>query len=239
MEVTLLGTGDTIGTPRIGCACPVCREGQETGRHRLRTSFLIRNDGHAVLVDTSPDLRWQLLCSGSPHIDAVLWTHGHYDHFVGYNEFYRVQKLPPAYAAPPVLSYIREQLHFLPFEGNPRPVYTPFTLCGMTCTFVEVTHPPVYACGLIAETDRAKVVFTGDTNRDIPERSLALMRDADVLFCDALVPGSITIGKHMNYDDAAALAQTLAPREWRSVHMSHVMPWDLANAARDGETFRF
>jgi phosphoribosyl 1,2-cyclic phosphate phosphodiesterase len=239
MEITLLGTGDAIGTPKIGCTCPVCTDAERLGRERLRTSFLIRMGERHVLVDTSPDLRAQLLTRGSPRIDAVLWTHGHYDHFVGYNEFYRVQKLPPAYAAPPVLTYIREQLHFLRFVGHPRPVHTPFDLFGLSCTFFEVNHPPIYACGLVIEADGAKVVISGDTNALIPARSRDLMRDADLLFLDALVPGGVTIGKHMNYEDSRALAADLGAASFRCVHMSHLMGWDLPNTAHDGDVFRF
>ncbi len=106
MKVTLLGTGDAIGTPKIGCSCPRCTYARETGAMRLRTSLLLEHNGHHVLIDSSPDLRQQLLLQGSPKIDAVIWTHGHYDHFMGYGEFYRVQPLPPVYAAPPVLSVL-------------------------------------------------------------------------------------------------------------------------------------
>ena len=100
MKITLLGTGDAIGTPKVGCDCPQCTHAKNNGSMRLRTSLLVENAGKHILVDSSPDLRQQLLLNGSPHIDAVLWTHGHYDHFIGFGEFYRVQKIPPVFAAP-------------------------------------------------------------------------------------------------------------------------------------------
>ena len=93
MKFTLMGTGDAIGTPKVGCGCPQCMHARETGTGRLRTSILIEHEGRHILVDSSPDLRQQLLRHGSPHIDAVIWTHGHYDHFMGFGEFYRVQKI--------------------------------------------------------------------------------------------------------------------------------------------------
>ena len=100
MKITLLGTGDAIGTPKVGCNCPQCSHASKTGAMRLRTSLLVENEGKHILIDSSPDLRQQLLLHGSPHIDAVIWTHGHYDHFIGFGEFYRVQKIPPVFAAP-------------------------------------------------------------------------------------------------------------------------------------------
>ena len=170
MRITLLGTGDTIGTPKVGCSCATCEYARMTGQERLRTSVLLEVEGNHLLIDTSPDLRIQLLRAQSPHIDAVLWTHGHYDHFVGFNEFYRVQKFPPAFAAPPVMDYIRQQLHFLRFSGNHVPVYEPLDLCGVTITFVPVCHPPIYACGVIIEYEGVKFVHTGDTNKHIPQK---------------------------------------------------------------------
>lgn len=61
MKVTLLGTGDAIGTPKIGCNCPQCTDAYRTGEMRLRTSLLVENDDHSILIDTSPDLRFQLV----------------------------------------------------------------------------------------------------------------------------------------------------------------------------------
>ena len=143
MKVTLLGTGDAIGTPKIGCSCPRCTYARETGAMRLRTSLLLEHNGHHVLIDSSPDLRQQLLLQGSPKIDAVIWTHGHYDHFMGYGEFYRVQPLPPVYAAPPVLWYCGGIFGFLSFPRHPVEPFTPFSLFGMTVTLILVNHPPV------------------------------------------------------------------------------------------------
>ncbi len=239
VRLTLLGTGDAIGTPKVGCTCDTCTRARTDGRQRLRTSLLIEHEGRHLLIDTSPDLRMQLLCAGSPKIDAVIWTHGHYDHFVGYNEFYRVQSMPPVYAAPPVLAYCRPHLHFLRYEEHPVPACEPFDLFGLQITLFEVTHPPIYACGVVIEHDGAKIVHTGDTNPHIPAGSLAVMQDPDLLLADAIVPRDITIGKHMNYSDACALAGRLGAAEFRCVHMSHLIPWDCPHTGLDGEVFTF
>ena len=116
MKITLLGTGDAIGTPKVGCDCPQCTRAKATGTTRLRTSLLIENKGRHLLIDSSPDLRAPAPQAGSPHIDAVIWTHGHYDHFIGFGEFYRIQPIPPVFAAPQVLNYCSETFRFLSFE---------------------------------------------------------------------------------------------------------------------------
>lgn len=239
MKITLLGTGDAIGTPRINCDCAQCSYAKKTGKTRLRTSLLIENEGRHILVDSSPDLRQQLLRIDSPHIDAVIWTHGHYDHFIGFGEFYRVQKIPPVYAAPPVLEYCSDLFGFLSFEKNAVNPYSSIEIFGVTITPFMVTHPPAFTCGMLFETENTRVGFTSDTNRDIPQQSLDLLFDLDLLLLDAIVPSNITIQKHMNYLDACTLAQQLEPGDYRCVHMSHLMPWDLPHCGTDGETFEF
>ena len=239
MKLTLLGTGDAIGTPKVNCDCAQCSHAKTTGATRLRTSLLIENEGKHILIDSSPDLRQQLLRSGSPHIDAVIWTHGHYDHFIGFGEFYRVQHIPPVYAAPPVLSYCSEVFRFLSFDKYAVDPYSSFELFGVTITPFMVKHPPAFTCGMLFETENSRIGFTSDTNSDIPQRSLDLLTDLDLLLMDAIVPSSIRIQKHMNYLDACTLAQQLEPEDYRCIHLSHLMPWDLPHLGKDGETFEF
>ena len=239
MKITLLGTGDAIGTPKVGCDCPQCTHAKETGRMRLRTSLLIENAGKRILVDSSPDLRQQLLLYGSPHIDAVIWTHGHYDHFIGFGEFYRVQKIPPVFAAPPVLDYCADLFRFLTFEKVGIQPYEPFDIFGITITLFMVKHPPAFTCGVLFETDVSRIAFTSDTNVDIPQKSLDLLSNLDLLLVDAFVPAGIKIHKHMNYVDACNLARNLACKEYRCMHQSHLIPWDLPHLGNDGDTFEF
>ena len=239
MKITLLGTGDAIGTPKVGCSCPQCTHATTTGAMRLRTSLLIENEGRHLLIDSSPDLRQQLLRSGSPHIDAVIWTHGHYDHFMGFGEFYRIQHVPPVFATAPVLNYCGEIFRFLTFEKGALQPYEPFGIFGITVTPFIVRHPPAHTCGMLLETSHSRVAFTSDTNIDIPEKSLNLLQDLDLLLLDALVPSSITVHKHMNYLDACTLAGRLNPKDYRTVHQSHLLPWGLPHQGMDGEMFEF
>ena len=239
MKITLLGTGDAIGTPKVGCNCPQCSHAKKTGAMRLRTSLLVENEGRHILIDSSPDLRQQLLLCGSPHIDAVIWTHGHYDHFIGFGEFYRVQKIPPVFAAPPVLNYCAETFRFLTFDKGEIQPYEPFEIFGITITLFIVKHPPAYTCGIVFEIGGTRIGFTSDTNIDIPQQSLDLLTGLDLLLLDALVPSDIRVAKHMNYLDACILARRLDPKEYRCVHLSHLIPWELPHTGKDGDVFEF
>jgi len=239
MKITLLGTGDAIGTPKIGCSCFQCRYALLHGLQRLRTSFLIQNRENSFLIDSSPDLRQQLLRAGSPVINAVIWTHGHYDHFMGFGEFYRVQKIPDTYGAPVVIDYCQDIFSFLPFTPHPVDPFVTFRLYGLDVTLFPVSHPPCETYGLLLSSKDLRIGFTSDSNRNIPEESLALLEGADLLFIDAFVPSPICIPQHMNYTEACELADCLRVKKFRCVHMSHLLPWDLPNIGKDGEEFTF
>src|SRR3972149_1781891 len=72
MKVTLLGTGDAVGTPKLGCSCPTCLDALAGGKsRRLRFSVLVESETGRLLIDTSPDLRWQLLKKSISHVTGV------------------------------------------------------------------------------------------------------------------------------------------------------------------------
>ena len=90
MKLTFLGTGTSIGVPAIGCNCEVCLS-QEPKDKRLRSSAMLETDGGLrVLIDCGPDFRQQIMRYNRhgktpffDKIDAVLFTHIHYDHVGG------------------------------------------------------------------------------------------------------------------------------------------------------------
>ncbi len=226
MKITLLGTGDAVGTPKIGCSCPACMDAHAGGKsRRLRFSILVESSNGRILVDTSPDLRWQLLKKNISHIDGVIWTHPHYDHYAGFGDFHRVQKNVKVYGLKSTLDYIITYLSFMEPVRHDISFYTPFELIGLTITLLEVTHPPVEeSAGVIITDGNSKVVITGDTTKAIPEKSLKMMSEPDLLIADALIPPIGKVVKHMNSKDAMELASLLRAKKVVLTHLSHSFP---------------
>ena len=215
-----------VQRPQARCACG----------HRS----LSRTKGRHLLIDSSPDLRQQLLSAGSPHIDAVIWTHGHYDHFIGFGEFYRIQQIPPVFAAPQVLNYCAEIFRFLTFDKGAIQPYEPFDIFGITITPFMVKHPPAFTCGMLFETGKSRV---GLYLRYQHRHPATEPRSPDRISISSCWTHSClrtsSIHKHMNYLDACTLAGRLAPKDFRCVHMSHMLPWDLPHTGKDGDIFEF
>ena len=82
MRVRILGSGTSSGVPRIGNDWGACDPAEPRNR-RSRASILIESETTRILVDTSPDMREQLLAAGVADVDAVIWTHDHADHTHG------------------------------------------------------------------------------------------------------------------------------------------------------------
>ena len=78
----MLGSGTSVGVPMIGCRCAVCHS-QDPRDQRLRPSVHVKYGDRGVLIDTTPDFRYQALRSEIERVDAILFTHSHADHVDG------------------------------------------------------------------------------------------------------------------------------------------------------------
>ena len=256
MEVTLLGTGDTTGTPTPGCGCETCTEAAARGVERTRFSVHVYNPAtdESLLIDASPDFRYQHLRDGIPLPDEIVITHIHFDHLDGLGNIYRVTNDVPVYASTKyddltgesaAETIARKYGYLRSIEVEPVDPYEPFTVCGLEAELCCVTHPPVESHGLrIRDPNTGGVLgITGDTNYHIPERSRETLRGADLLLADALVHAAFCVDhpaggthegpdgvprtfgtKHMTREGALALAAELDAGAVRLVHVSHFYP---------------
>ncbi|MEM0350156.1 MAG: MBL fold metallo-hydrolase [Archaeoglobaceae archaeon] len=221
--IKLLGTGDSPGTPILNCHCKTCEDARKRGWERRRFSILVKNGEKVVLIDTSPDLRRQLLDNGVEKVDAVIWTHSHFDHFSGFGEFYRVQGRIDVYTTPAIHESIGKFMQFLEYRQRDVEVFQKFSIDDVEFTLFPVNHPPVDAVGVKIEWRGFKIVITGDTNSEIEERSLAEMENADLLIANAIAPSG-KFKKHMNAKEALNLGEKIRAKKIVLSHLGHFYP---------------
>jgi phosphoribosyl 1,2-cyclic phosphate phosphodiesterase len=115
MKATILGCGPSTGVPAIGPDWGACDPADPRNRRR-RASLLIECRGKTVLIDTSPDLREQLLAAGVNRLDAVILTHAHADHLHGIDDLRAVNRLMnqpiPLYADKPSLDEVARRFSY-------------------------------------------------------------------------------------------------------------------------------
>lgn len=231
IELEFLGTGTSTGVPVIGCDCAVCLS-DDPRDTRLRASVVIRVGGVTLLVDTSPDLRYQMLRSGTRHIDAVLFTHMHADHTAGMDEIRRFNAMQqawiPAWVPQNAADDLRERFGYA-FRGD-------FTVFGMapdldlhvirgTAAFdvaglmvqpVPIMHGRLPVLGYRV----GDVAYLTDV-KTIPDASRDLLRDLDVLVLTALRRNEHPA--HMTLDEAVAAIEELKPHRAYLSHIGHDM----------------
>jgi phosphoribosyl 1,2-cyclic phosphate phosphodiesterase len=94
LKITFLGSGTSSGVPMIGCDCEVCTSTDKKDK-RLRPSIMVQSQKTTIVVDTTPDFRYQMLRENVKKVDAILFTHPHKDHIAGlddvraFNFFYK------------------------------------------------------------------------------------------------------------------------------------------------------
>jgi len=258
MEVTLLGTGDTTGTPTPGCDCDTCHRARDRGLERSRFSVHVHNEttDQSLLIDASPDFRTQFLRESLPLPDAAVISHIHFDHLDGLGNVYRLVDSLTVFAAADtdpvtgesVADTVARKYDYLDrVTVAPRAPHTTFDAAGFTVTLVPVDHPPLACYGVRVDGATGSLAVTGDTTYAVPDRSRAALRGADLLLADAIVPADQcgrhpeggahhddegvprTFGtKHMTREGALALADDLDADRTRLVHASHYYPADEA-----------
>lgn len=250
MRLTFLGTGTSNGIPIIGCTCSVCTSDDPRNR-RTRTSAVIHRNGRNILIDTATELRLQAVQAGLTQVDAVLFTHPHADHLGGFDELRRFNEINqahlPVYAAEETAKHLRERFGYafedqFPFYGgkpdlNLHQFDGPFELFGDTIEPIPVTHGSWTVHGFRI----GPLAYLTDA-KDIPERSMDLLRNARVLVLNALRERSHPT--HLSLDDALEVIEEVKPERAYLVHLSHELSHETASAklpeyvevARDGLT---
>lgn len=231
----LLGTGTSVGVPALGCICPVCT-GRSPRNQRTRASAILGLPEGNLLIDTSPDLRSQLLREGVGIVHAVVYTHEHADHLAGFDDLRLFQfylgHAVPVYATPHVCGRVRSMFSYA-FDDEEQthlgavpsveliPIgMEPFQLLGVEVTPIPLKHGPKFD---VLGFRVGNVAYCTDTN-EISATSMALLRGLDTLVLDALRP--TRHATHFSIDEAVAIAEELKPRQTYFTHCSCHIDYD-------------
>jgi phosphoribosyl 1,2-cyclic phosphate phosphodiesterase len=238
-QLIFLGTGTSIGVPVVGCGCPVCTS-IDPRNNRMRCSLVLGLPEGTLLVDTTPDLRAQLLREKIGVVHSVLYTHDHADHVFGLDDVrlfpYYLGHSLPVYCEEQVEARIRKSFDYafaaeaanygggVPQLEMRRITTEPFEVLGARVIPLRLEHGRFRVLGFRF----GDIAYCTDTNR-IPPESKALLQGLDVLIVDALRHTPHVT--HFSLDEAIETARELGAKQTYFTHMSHELDHEATNAA--------
>ena len=237
MKLRILGCGTSFGVPRISGDWGDCDPAEPKNRRR-RASILVEHVGTTILVDTSQDLREQLLDAKVGHLDAVIWTHDHADHCHGIDDLRQIYHVRggavPGFARRETLEALRMRFNYVLEGKGGYPAFVAAAVLpdrlqiqGISVGVVDQPHGAITSAGIRFDADGHSIVYSTDFNALTPEM-YRLFEGVDVWVVDSL--------RRRPHPTHPHLAQTLewirALRPGRAIltHMDNSMDYRTLSA---------
>jgi phosphoribosyl 1,2-cyclic phosphate phosphodiesterase len=236
LRLTFLGTGTSQGVPMIGCDCEVCHSSDPRDQ-RLRSSIYVQTPECAWVVDTGTDFRTQALRENIRRLDAVVFTHSHTDHIMGFDDLRRYSHdlgSIPVYASAETMRDLARVYEFA-FNGlNRFPGYLvpvphivdgPFLLGKTLLTPLPVPHGRSTVNGyLFSREDDRLVAYLSDCSA-VPDAIVDKIAGVKLLIIDALRRRPHPT--HLSVNQALEVAERVRPARTLFTHICH----ELAQAS--------
>jgi phosphoribosyl 1,2-cyclic phosphate phosphodiesterase len=217
----------------IGCDCDVCRSSDPRDQ-RLRSSIYVKTPECAFVVDTGTDFRTQALRENIRKVDAVIFTHSHTDHIMGFDDlrrFSHARGSMPVYASAETMRDLERVFRFafktsnsVPYYLKPEPhiIDRPFKLGETLITPLPMPHGDSAVNGyLFSRADQKLVAYLSDCSA-VPGPIVELISGVKVLIIDALRdrphPTHLSVGQVL---EAAARVK---PEATYFTHICHDLP---------------
>jgi phosphoribosyl 1,2-cyclic phosphate phosphodiesterase len=228
LHITFLGTGTSSGVPMIACHCKVCASTNRKDK-RLRSSVLVQSAETTVVIDTTPDFRYQMLRIGNEKLDAVLITHAHKDHTGGLDDVraynYSQKKGMQVFATEATQIALRREYYYafeeFKYPGVPQiELITiddePFFVNELKVTPIKVWHHRMPVIGFRI----GDFTYITDANK-IDDDQKELLKGSKILVLNALRKEKHI--SHFTLNEAIALTNELQIPCAYFTHLSHQM----------------
>lgn len=228
-RAVILGSGTSTGVPTIGCECPTCFSTDPRDK-RLRPSLLYQTDTTTIVFDTSSDFRQQMLTASIKKLDAIVYTHHHFDHIGGFDDirpynFFSDNKPVTVYAMEETFNALKKTFPYGFGEveqiGGGVPIIESHMIRDDTFNIgdIEIVPIPMKHGEMRVNGYRmGNFAYCTDTNY-ISEESLSLLEGLEILILDALRYEKHPT--HFTIDEALSIVEILKPQKTYFTHIAH------------------
>lgn len=232
LTITFLGTGTSQGVPLVGCDCAVCASADPRD-DRTRSSIYLETPECAWVIDTGPEFRVQCLREKIDRIDAVVYTHSHTDHMMGFDDlrpFCASGRTLPVYASAETMSDMKRVFQFafgfesrFPGYMKPRPhlIDGPFELGRTRLTPLPLKHGRAHVNGYLFEREGRKLAAYLSDCKEVPAAVIERIAGVEALIIDALRYEPHPT--HLSVDEALDVAARVNPAATWLTHISHYL----------------
>ena len=233
LQLTFLGTGTSQGVPMIGCDCDVCRS-SDPRDNRTRSSIYVETPEYAFVVDTGTDFRTQALRENIRRVDAVIFTHSHTHHVMGFDDLRRFsyeRGSMPVYASPETMRDLERVFEFA-FKGTytfagylkpePHVINAAFELGRTVITPLPVPHGNAVINGYLFTRRGEKLVAYLSDCSGVPDSIADLISGVKALVIDALRDKPHPT--HLSVGQALEIAARVGPGATYFTHICHDLP---------------
>lgn len=229
-----LGTSGSMGVPVLGCKCSVCLSDSQYNR-RSRCAALIKIANRSLLIDSGPEIRYQLLNHHIDRVDGALITHSHFDHVAGFDDlkafsFSQKQKLPILLSSSTFSEIEKRYDYLLEYkQGLAFGFFFDFTILDKPFGVVEFTGMEIKYLSYSQSGMQVTGFKIGNLAylSDIKEYSEELIDEVkgiDILIISALRQS--TSPMHMSLDEAIAFSKKIQAKKTYFTHMAHEIDYE-------------
>jgi phosphoribosyl 1,2-cyclic phosphate phosphodiesterase len=236
MKITILGCGSSSGVPTLKYGWGDC-DARNPKNQRLRSSIMIEKGNTLLLIDTSPDLRQQLLSYSQRfekfYPDAVIFTHNHYDHISGLNElrpiFFGSEYTLHIFDTEDNLLLLKKEFFYL-FEESSYKIYRPyieshiiedkFTIGDISGICFEQDHGFSKSLGIRI----GNFAYSTDVV-SISDENLEKLKGIDTWIVDCLSLKNVK-PTHAHLDLVLSWVKKISPKQTFLTHMGITMDYD-------------